>query len=358
VSDGSRIFSEIKKSLSKLFPKMEGHEASHFSTLLHMITGMVVSKHCHLPKIAGKVTAPIKQESIIAKFKRWLSNNNVNASIYFLPFLEKLLPTLINGSVKIIFDGSVVGRDSACLMASIVYKNRSIPIAWVMGEGRKGHFCETFHIKLLAIVKHILPDNIEVTVIGDGEFDGVEFLENIEEYGWSFAIRTAKNAKFIKDGFEISLPKRLKPGESKSWPGIDFTNECFGPVTLTAWRPDGKNEIIFLVSNCRSSFEAIQNYKKRQKIETLFSDLKTNGFHLQKSHISDLSRLGNLIIAACIGYIWVVLLGQHAIYKGINKIFHRTDRCDLSLLQVGFRYIEYLLNNNLALPRIDFLELE
>jgi len=31
-------------------------------------------------------------------------------------------------------------------MASIVFKNRSIPIAWYMGEGRKGHFSEIFHI--------------------------------------------------------------------------------------------------------------------------------------------------------------------------------------------------------------------
>jgi len=79
---------------------------------------------------------------------------------------------------------------------------------------------------------------------------------------------------------------------------------------------------------------------------------------LQKSHICDLSRLGKLMIAACIGYNWIVLLGKYALDKGLNVLFHRTDRCDLSLLQIGFRYIEYLLNNNLAMPRINFMELE
>ena len=43
----------------------------------------------------------------------------------------------------------------------------------------------------------LLPNNVKVTVIGDGEFDGVEFLETIEEYGWYFTICTAKNSKFI-----------------------------------------------------------------------------------------------------------------------------------------------------------------
>jgi hypothetical protein len=103
---------------------MFGHQDSHFNTLLQIVTGLIVSKHCHLPKIAGKIQAPIKQESMIAKFKRWLSNNSVNANIYFVPLLEKTLPTLINGSIKLIFDGSVIGRDSASLMASIIYKKQ------------------------------------------------------------------------------------------------------------------------------------------------------------------------------------------------------------------------------------------
>ena len=56
------------------------------------------------------------------------------------------------------------------------------------------------------------------------------------------------------------------------------------------------------------------------------------------------------MIAVCLDYIWVVLLGEYALNKGINRIFHRTDRCDLSFLQLGFRYIEHLINNNAKFP--------
>lgn len=350
MTDGAKVFSGVKSSFRKLFPKMSGHQDSHFTTLLQIITGLIVSKHCHLPKIAGKIQSPTKQESMTVKFKRWLSNNKVNGNIYFAPLLEAILPTLINGSVQLIFDGSVVGRDSASLMASIIYKNRTIPIAWLVGEGRKGHFDINFHIKLLEIVKGLLPDNVKVTVIGDGEFD-------IEEYGWYFTIRAPKNSKFIQHGNEINLPKKLTSGVIRTWEAVEFTNEQFGPIKLTAWFSNENNEIIYLISNCNNSLEAIRNYKKRQKIETFFSDLKTKGFHLQKSHISDLGRLGNLMIAACLAYIWVVLLGEYALNKGLNVIFHRTDRCDLSLLQLGFRCIEYLLNNNFAIPRITPMDL-
>ena len=100
--DGSRVFSVLKKSLTKLFPKMEGHQASHFGTLLHMITGMVVSKHCHLPKISGKIESGVKQESQIKKLKRWLSNKSINGNLFYVPFLKQLLPILISDSVKVI----------------------------------------------------------------------------------------------------------------------------------------------------------------------------------------------------------------------------------------------------------------
>jgi len=354
MSDGSRVFEALKKSLTGLFPKMEGHEASHFGTLLHMITGMVVSKHCHLPKVAGKVKSNIKQESQIAKFERWLSNNAVNGNIYFLPFLERILPTLINGTIQIILDGSVVGRDSACLMASIVYKNRAIPIAWLNVEGRKGHFTEDFHIELLKIIQTILPEgSSDVVILGDGEFDGVDFLETIEDYGWSYVVRTSKKVHIVKDNEKVTLPTDLKENECQSIKNVNFTRAHYGPVMIVAWRPKKTNKEIYLVSNCKSPVDVKQYYKHRQKIETLFSDLKTKGFHLQKSHISDLARLGNLMIAACIAYIWLVLLGKQAVDTGANKIFHRTNRCDLSLLQLGFRFLDYLLSHSLPIPKLN-----
>ena len=35
---------------------------------------------------------------------------------------------------------------------------------------------------------------------------------------------------------------------------------------------------------------------------------------------------------------------------GFNKIIHRTDRCDLSLFQLGLRLLEYFLNQEMDIP--------
>jgi hypothetical protein len=56
------------------------------------------------------------------------------------------------------------------------------------------------------------------------------------------------------------------------------------------------------------------------------------------------------MIATCLAYYWMVYLGAYAMETGWNKIIHRTERCDLSLFQLGLRLLEHLLNEALAIP--------
>ena len=65
---------------------------------------------------------------------------------------------------------------------------------------------------------------------------------------------------------------------------------------------------------------------------------------------SDPERLAQLMMAACLAYIWIVYLGALAMQHGFNKIIHRTDRCDLSLFQLGLRLLEYFLNQEMEIP--------
>ena len=57
-----------------------------------------------------------------------------------------------------------------------------------------------------------------------------------------------------------------------------------------------------MVTNMASAEEACRLYAKRFRIETFFSDQKSRGFHLDKSHISDQTRLARLLVAACLAY--------------------------------------------------------
>ena len=66
--------------------------------------------------------------------------------------------------------------------------------------------------------------------------------------------------------------------------------------------------------------------------------------------MSDVQRLSRLFIAACVAYIWVVYLGSVCAKDGWRPIMHRRKRCDVSLFQLGLRFLEHLFNEEMPIP--------
>ena len=61
-------------------------------------------------------------------------------------------------------------------------------------------------------------------------------------------------------------------------------------------------------------------------------------------------RLSNLMIIACLAYLWIVYLGCIALrYNGVKDI-HRSDRCDWSLFRLGLALLDHFLNELLPIP--------
>ncbi len=105
------------------------------------------------------------------------------------------------------------------------------------------------------------------------------------------------------------------------------------------------------MSNLELGQEALFWYKKRFLIETLFSDQKSRGFFLHKSHVSDPSRLARLLLATCLAYIWLVLLGAQVKQNPVwRRAVHRSGRCDLSLFSLGRAWLQECLNEGWRVP--------
>ena len=149
-----RRFKMIFKSLKKLCPnEPTGNYARRLSTLAYLIAGTIGSKSCQLPSIATKTVDNRQADSKIKTFYRWLKNKNVTEESYFLPYAQALLSVLCQHPIAIAIDGSVVARNCITLMASVVYKNRALPLCWLVLTGSKGHLKESVHIELVNRLK-------------------------------------------------------------------------------------------------------------------------------------------------------------------------------------------------------------
>jgi hypothetical protein len=323
------------------------------STLAALISGIVGGKSTQLPHIATKVPDGTKPESRVKRFTRWLDNDRILEEVYFLPYADVLLRHLALQTVVLVMDGSGVGRGCTALMLHVVYKGRALPLAWRVRQAPKGHFPEDLHIAVVELMREVIPEGTQVVFLGDGEFDGTALQATLHEAGWSYACRTALSTVATWEGetFRLdTLRAYSKPGTLIALKEVKFTRDAYGPVMVLSCWAKGYHEPLYLVSNMATAEEAGRFYEKRFRIETFFSDQKSRGFHIHKSHISDVQRLSRLLIAACLAYIWIVYLGSVCEKEQWRPLIHRRKRCDLSLFQLGLRFLEHLLNEELPIP--------
>ena len=355
MSDNLRRYDAIKKALVQLYPQAPtGHLLQSLNVLAMFINGIVASKSTHTRPVAKKTPTDAKVTSREKQLTRWYENEHVTYQLYMLPFVETLLAGLADRTLAIAIDGSEVGRNCLALMVSLIYQHRAIPLVWVVVQGRKGHFPAQTHVDLLTQLQELLPTDASVVVLGDGEFDSVDLQTFLTQVGWDYVCRTAKSTQVYQDGIWQSLD------EIDAWPGsrlaldqVLFTRQAYGPVLVIIWWDQHYAEPIYLVTNLDLVAEACHWYRRRMRIETFFSDQKSRGFHLDKSHIRDPQRMARLLIAACLAYIWMIYLGALCYLEGWKTVIHRTDRCDLSLFQLGLDLLDYFLNEDMPIP-VDF----
>jgi hypothetical protein len=327
--------------------------AQHLTVLAAFISGIVGSKSSQLPRIATKIADRARPESRVKRLTRWLKNDEVKEEIYFLPYAEMLLQCLALETLVLVMDGSGLSRGCSVLMLHVVYKGRALPLAWIVRECPKGHAPESLHIQLVDLVKDLIPEGTRVVFLGDGEFDGTNLQETMNDAGWLYACRTAKSTVAKWEGLIFNLDllgSSIKPGILIELKEVQFTRDAYGPVMVLCCWAKGEVEPLYLVSNMSIAEEAIKYYKKRFRIETFFSDQKSRGFHIEKSHLEDCQRLSRLLIATCLAYIWLIYLGTLCKREGWQSIIHRKSRCDLSLFQLGFRLLDYFTNESLPIP--------
>jgi len=351
VSDNIRRYYAVRQHLCHQHPEAPASKrlCGHLRTLAGMVAGIAASGSVSLPKLALKAPDRTKAQSRTKRFERFLRSERTTQETFFEPFARKVAKALCEEGqpLLMVFDSSAVGRGCATLMASVLYEKRALPLAWTVKQGKKGHFCSSDHRALLERVREVVPEEATVIFLGDGEFDSTDLQRALHAYGFEYVCRTSASTLVEERSGEVFPIGSLQPlaGERyMSVPDASLTRRRYGPVQVIVWHEKGYESGVPLVTSLELAEEAIHWYSRRFQIETLFSDQKSRGFHVHKSHISAPERLARLLIAASLAYLWMIYLGAESISGGWYRRFHRTSRVDLGLFQLGLRLLEHLLN--------------
>lgn len=332
------------------------------NNLCGMVAGMIRKGSCHMADIGSGLPQDIDANSREVAAKRFVDNKWVDCETYYLPFLGHFLRALLallpcRSEILLVIDGSQMGKRHAALMVCLAWRGRGIPLCWFVKKGAKGHFTEADHIGLIRrahqLLRPLLPGTMSVTLLGDGEFDGVGLQQCCLGCGWGYVLRTACDT-ILHEGGERFQPRAVSPAPGERClfiPQVEFTAERFRYVNFVCWHDQKKHkDPIFLVSNLSEPWDIIERYDERFSIECLFKDLKTTSFNLHETRLKSGHAISNLLMVAALAFAMLLCLGLEFEHSPVRKKVQRlrTDRQVLSIFAFAVRLVAYLLEHDIG----------
>ena len=341
MTDRYRVYTKVLKTLKQML-KLD-HQGQ-VVTLAMMIAGIVLSRKAQLSVMSSEIPTTTQEQSVEMRMRRWVKGG-LDVETVYMPFARQILAALSHLPLVLVMDGSQAGRGCMVLMVGVLYQKRALPVAWLVYKGKKGHASAERHIQVLEKVQPLLPEGSEVVLLGDAEYDTTEMLLWMEKNTtWKYVLRTAPQI-YVQTSTE-SQPLRdypLSQGQLFSLSQVGFTQDATVTLNAIGWWGVDYKEPIFLITNLEDAAVACRYYRRRFRIETFFSDQKSRGFHIHKSHLAEPDRLSRLLIAACLAYIWMIVQGVCVLAEGKLALIDRGDRRDKSLFRLGLDWLKYAL---------------
>lgn len=330
-----------------------GQRITQIRGFVWLMVGIYQSRSVNLSRVAGKIPGQAKLVSVTRRLSRLLANPAIVARDWYEPIAKQWLNSQAQAEqqVRLIVDGSKVGFGHQLLMVSLAYRRRSIPIAWTWMPYVRGHSTGTTQVELLKYVHGLVPKGIAVLLVGDSEFGPVEVLKTLDAWRWDYVLRqkTSVHTCLAHETEWHPFGSWVKQAGQSRWLGRGWLTESeIYPVNLLVHWEKGQDEPWCLVTNLPDRRLTLQAYGRRMWIEEMFGDLKRHGFDLESTMLHHPERLSCLTLAVVFLYVWSVSTGARTIHEGRRPLVDRNERRDLSIFQIGLRFIERQLIN--ALP--------
>jgi hypothetical protein len=341
-----------KEQIRALRPSQRITQIQNFAW---MMVGIYQSRSVHLSKIAGKVSGSAKLLSTVRRFERFVDNKAIEVREWYEPIAKQWIETQWKHlkEIRLIVDGTKIGFGHQLLMVSLAYRRRSIPIAWAWIKQVRGHSGAKKQIELLKYVRTLLPKKSVVFLVGDSEFGSIALMKQLNQWNWFYALRQKSNTGFRvnQHGKWQSLESFVRKSGDSFWlPKGFLTKQSAFPTSVLVYWKTGEKEPWCLATNIPNRKLVLQCYKRRMWIEEMFGDLKKHGFDLESTMLHTAEHLSRLTLVVAYLFDWLISAGAKIIHIGLRHFVDRKDRRDLSLFQIGWRFVDRQLLRLLSFP--------
>jgi len=246
------------------------------------------------------------------------------------------------------------------LTLAIVYQGVAFPIMMLMLD-KRGNSDTPERIRIMNRYIQLFGREKIDCLLADREFVGEKWIAYLNDHKIRYYIRIREN--FIvhdpRTGRELKafvIFAGLKCGECKILYRIYRVNGqlCYLSASKVKGK-DGKPELQIIISFNKPE-DAQEYYKDRWQIETAFKGLKSSGFNIERTHLTDLNRIEKLFTIVMLAFAWAYVVGVFVNdnIKPIRILKH--GRRAKSLLKYGLEHIAEILLNPLSKINTDIFK--
>jgi len=341
--------------VSRIWQMRPTERITRVRNMAQLLHGIFQRKSVHLSEVATQIVSNATLPSVTRRLSRFLDNPAVRVREWYAPIAQALLQSGVRsvGEIRLLTDGTKVGFGHQLLMISLAYRRRALPIAWTWVPATRGHSSAITQLALLGYVHRLIPRDSRVLLAGDSEFGAIPVLQQLEAWGWFYVLRqkASNQVRLMEHGEWQAFSTLVQhPGQRVWYAEVELTHKYAHPTNVLAYWQVGEAEPWLLATNLPHQRIALQVYGRRTWTEEMFGDLKGHGFDLESTHLHHISRLSRLTLAVVLLYVWVISVGTAVIKNGERSWVDRAERRDLSIFQIGLRWIERRLTNTKTIP--------
>lgn len=246
------------------------------------------------------------------------------------------------------------------LVIAVVYHGVAFPLLFKLLP-KFGNSNTHERIELIERFIHLFGSASLDCLTADREFVGEQWIKYLNNNRIRYYIR-------IRENFWVMQPHNGKQVKA-SWLFADlplngcrvnhrivYVNNQLCYLSASKVRnKEGKPELQVVVSFNKPE-NAMEIYKERWQIETAFRALKTSGFNIEDTHLTDIERIEKLFALVMVAFTWAYLVGDY-LDKYIKPIpIKKHGNKAKSLLKYGLTYIASVLLNAYFQDDIDIFK--
>lgn len=334
-------------------------DARHLQTLCWMIIGMIESQNVHLNGFGVYVTSRAQiAQSHQRRFRRWLSNRRIDVVSAHHALVKQALSEWESERLYLSLDTTVVWNCFCIVWVGVVYRGRTVPIAWgVVAQASSTVRLWTIQ-RVLRQAQRILPTGVVIVLLADRGFADGKLMKYLREnLGWHFRIRIKRSFQFQHQGqWRKVVSVQLQPGQAYFTDAVAVGKTKPYPNVYLAFAHDKQSgEDWTIISDEPTNLQTFAQYRLRFCVEESFLDLKSNGFNLEASRLRDKFALSQLCGVIALTMLFLILQGVQVVESGKRRQVDAHWKRGMSYLKLGWNWIRLAITQQFKIAVHSFL---